>query len=341
MYNSIIKISLCLLGVFACKSICAQNMTIKSVSLQPNDFTAIEKPCLDMNGDTCALFKIKTDNLEGIEFSNPNQYIKKGYLAGTYYVYVPTISRKLDLLHKDYMPIQIDLANYGYKRLRSGKTYLIVLDAPQKVDLQSSVIIKVEPKLSQVVFDGQAYKANQNGTIELLASVGNHSYEISAQNYHSLKGAVSVGKSEAKTISVRLQPIMHEVFITSNVEDARVFVNNIDYGRVGKLLIPQGEHSIRVQADKYVDSEKNVQINESTGSLSFVLKKNESIIDIHATPVKIYSNSSHIYKNNKEIKEWKNGATIMFMPGKYLLSNHEGISEEIIVKQDKPMTVRL
>ena len=90
-----------------------QNMTIKSVVAKPNDQTAIHHPCLDYNGDTCALLKIKTDNLEGIEFSNPNQYIKVNYSNGVYSVYVPTMTRKLDFMHKEFMPVQIDMANYG------------------------------------------------------------------------------------------------------------------------------------------------------------------------------------------------------------------------------------
>lgn len=318
----------------------AQNLVVKSVSLQPNDMAAIEQPCFDQNGDTCALLKIKTDNLEGIEFSNPNQYIKKNYSAGIYYVYVPAINRKLDLLHKDYMPIQVDMSNYGYRRLRGGKTYLITLDAPKKTDLMSSIIIKVEPKQSQITFDEQTYEAHQNGTFEFPVQTGNHIYEVAAQNYHSQKGSINIGKSEVKTVSVRLQPITHEVIIGSNVERARVFIDNIDYGQAGKLLVPQGVHTIRVQADGYVDIEKEVIISASTAPLSFMLQKNKRTTHIHATSVTIYSKSNRVYKNNKQIKEWTNGATIMFMPGKYMLSDDFGNSKKIIVGSE-PMTVNL
>lgn len=340
MYRSIIKVCLCLLGPTVSLTTFAQAITVKSASLQPNDQTAVEQPCLDQNGDTCALLKIKTDNLEGVEFSNPNQYIKKDYAAGIYYVYVPTISRRLDLLHKDYMPLQIDMSNYGYRRLRSGKTYLIVLDAPKKTDLLSSVIIKAEPRQSQIIFDGQTSDANQSGTYEFSIASGNHSYEISAPNYYPQKGTVSVGKNEAKTISLRLQPITHEVLVGSNVENARVFVDNIDYGRVGKLMIPQGEHTIRVQADGYVDQEKSVTISDTTPPLSFVLKENKRTTHIHATPVTIYASSKNIYKNNKKIKEWTNGATIMFMPGSYMLSDDYGNTRRIYVGSE-PMKVSL
>ena len=317
-----------------------QNMTVKSVALQPNDQTAIQYPCLDNNGDTCALLKIKTDCLEGIEFSNPNQYIKVDYRDGIYSVYVPTVTRKLDFLHKDFMPVQLDMTEYGYRKLRAGRTYLITLDAHRISELKSSVLIKVEPKNSKIIIDEQNYNANSNGTIELPIASGKHHYTVLADNYSSQNGDFTIGKSEAKTLTIKLQPIMHEVLVGSNVRNARVFVDNLDYGRVGKLLIPQGNHTIRVQADGYVDEEKDVNISSYTGSLSFILKENKQITHIHATPVTIHSNSSCIYKDNKMIKEWEDGATIMFMPGKYMLSDDDGNTKKIEVGTE-PLEVHL
>lgn len=342
MYRSIIKSTILFLLVFTVSNtVWAQTLTIKSVSLLPNDKTAIEYPCFDINGDTCALLKIKTDNLDGIEFpDSTTQYIKATYSAGTYYVYIPALGRKLDLRHKDYLGIQIDMSNYGYKRLQKGKTYLVVIEAPKKTYLESSVVIKAEPKQSRIVFDGQAYETNKNGIVELPATTGNHLYEVSAPNYHTQKGTVSVGKSEAKTVSVRLRPITHEVLIKSNVKNASVFVDNINYGKVGKLLIPQGTHTIRVHADGYIDSERSISVNASTTSLSFVIEKNKRTTHIHPTPVTIFSYSSNIYKNGKKIKEWTNGKTIMFMPGKYHLSASNG-TELIITVRSEPMTVNL
>jgi hypothetical protein len=286
------------IGCWRFTSSSGQNITIKNVSIQPADQTAVLNPCLDNNGDTCALLKIKTDRLEGIEFSNPNQYIKVDYRDGIYTVYVPTVTRKLDFLHKDFMPVQIDMADYGYRKLRAGKTYLITLDAHRISELKSSVLIKVEPKSSKIIIDEQNYNANSNGTIELPIATGRHHYTIVADNYTSQNGDFTIGKSEAKTLTIKLQPIMHEVLVGSNVRNARVFVDNLDYGGVGKVLIPKGNHTIRVQADGYVDGEKNVNINSYTGSLSFVLKENKKVTHIHATPVTIYSNSKYIYNTN-------------------------------------------
>lgn len=329
-----------LLLLLASVTAAGQSLRIKNISLLPTDQTAILDPCLDNNGDTCALLKIKTNRLEGVEFSNPNQYIKVDYRDGIYSVYVPTSIRRLDFRHKEFVPVQIDMADYGYRKLRAGKTYLITLDAHRVSELKGSVFVKVEPKNSKIIIDEQNYYANTNGTIELPIASGRHHYTILADNYTSQNGDFTIGKSEAKTLTIKLQPIMHEVLVGSNVGNARVFVDNLDYGGVGKLLIPQGNHTIRVQADGYVDEEIDVSINSYTGSLSFFLKENKKITHIHATPVTIYSNSSCIYKNNKKIKEWENGKPVMFMPGKYELSDDRGNTKKIVVG-DEPMEVEL
>lgn len=336
---------LCLIFLFISISsyVNGQQMKIRSVSLQPSDKTAILQPCMDNSGDTCALLKIKTDNLEGIEFSNPNQYVKASYNKGYYYVYLPyAVGRRLDFLHKDYMPVHLDMADYGYKKLRQGKTYLVLLDAPKKTDLKSSVILKIEPKDAIVTFDKKELESSSKGTYEIPVVAGSYSYTVRAENYHIKEGVISVAKSEVKTIPIRLMPITHEVIVGSNVNKARVFVDNIDYGQVGKLIIPQGEHIIRVQAEGYVDFERQVFVNASTGPLSFILKENKRTTHVHATPVTIFApNSPNVYKNGKKIKEWTNGATIMFMPGRYLLSTFERGNEKEILVGSEPMTVYL
>jgi hypothetical protein len=316
-------------------------MVIRDVTLLLSDHSAVESPCLDNNGDTCALLKIKTDNLKGLEFPNTSQYIRTNYLDGTYYVYIPSMCRIIDMVHKDYTPVHLDLAEFGYKRLRDGKVYQIIVEVPNLIELNSSLVMKVEPKESKIIIDDQEYCANEDGLLEIPIDIGKHSYMVSAPNYYSRNSNIYVGKSEAKTISIHLQPIFHEVYVGCNVRNAYIVIDNINYGKVGSVMIQQGRHIIRVLANGYVDAEKDVEINASVSSLHFVLEKNKYTTHVHAIPVTIISNSgsSRMFKNNKIIKYWKNGATIMFLPGKYMLSDDEGNTCKIVVGSE-PMTVR-
>ena len=328
--------------VICCNIVCmGQSLKIKEVSLQPSDKTAFLSPCLDSNGDTCALIKIKVPNVEGLEFSNKAQYVKSTYSNGVYMVYVPTICRRLDYRHADYLPGQIDFGEHGYRRLRAGKTYLVQMEAPRNVNKESLLILKVYPVSARVSFNGSDKDISLTGIYEFPLPEGSYSYSVMMDDYLPLSGTIQISKDENKTLALTLEPIMHDVKVSCNVGDAHVFVDNIDYGKVGMLSLPQGNHHIRVQGDGYLDVDENVNIQNGTNSLSYSLKKNKNIKEIHATKVRIYSNSSRVYKNNKIIKGWeKSGDIVLIMPGKYEISDQDRNVQKIVVGSE-PMDIFL
>ena len=325
-----------LIGIYViCTFMCrAQSFDVKSVSLKPMDLTAIEHPVMDNNGDTCALLKIKIEHLQGVEFTNKNQYVKAGYEDGIYFVYVPTISRKLDISHKDYLPKQLDLSEYGFKRLKGGKTYFVVIEASIKNELKSKVVLNVEPKDAEVTFDKKNCP-KEEGVYEFLVEPGPHQYVVAYDNYQEQNGVVDVGNSDVKTVTVRLQPITHLVRVDGNVKNARVIVDNNDYGKVGDIYLPQGMHYIRIIADGYTDFVQEVNVTKRTETISFSLEENHEVEHVHATPVTIISTGTKVFKNNKQIKEWTPGHnTVSLMPGKYQITDDIGGKEKIKVGTD-------
>lgn len=334
--------SLMLFGM--CSVAGAQELTVKSVTLMPADKSAVERPVIDGNGDTCALVKIKTPKLEGLLFPNKQQYMGDVIRLddGTYLVYKsPFHSKIISYQHADYVPGQIDMGDYGYRKLKSGKTYLAVLEAPAVSGINKCIaVLKVFPANAEVTFDGRQVPVEASGVYEFAVAEGTYSYSVSAPDHRPASGSMTLAQGENKSNTVRLSPITHEVVVSCNIGGAHVFVDNIDYGKVGKVRMPQGSHVVRVQYEGYLDSERTVDIDASVPQLSFTLKKNENVVNIHATPVTIYSTSKRIYKNNKELKGWKSGVPVKFMPGKYMISDDNGDSKLIIV-DSKPQEVRL
>lgn len=314
----------------------AQQLIVKDVIILPKDKTAITNPCLDFNGDTCALVKIIADNLEGLEFPNL-QYVKVTFRDGVYEVYLPAMSKKLSFGHKDFLAGQIDFPDFGFKRLKGGKTYLVHIETPVS---RGKIILKVHPKNAIVTFDEKKVSTLQTGIYEFAVSSGTYKYSIEALDFVPYHGIVQLGKSEIKTISLSLKPILHSVSIICNVDDASVFIDDIDYGKVGVVKIPQGTHRIRISKDKYMDVEENVTIDATIPILEFTLEKNRNVLEVHPIPIIIKSKSKNIYKNNKEIKGWSNGKAIKFMPGKYLISDENG-NGKVIEVIDKTFIVNL
>ena len=313
----------------------AQELSIKSVSLQSNDNTAILSPCLDSNGDTCALIKIKIPGVRDMDFSNKSQFVKSFYKDGVYMVYVPTISRRLDYRHSDFLPGQIDLGDFGYRRLKPGKTYLVQMEAPSNTKDVALLIFKISPIGARLVINGKQVAVSTNGVYEYACREGSYSYSVSRDDYFPNEGILQVDRGENKRVVIDLNPIIHSVNVGCNVSDARVFVDNVNYGKPDVLGLPQGHHRIRIQRDGYLDVEDEINVQANMSPLFYSMKKNKNLKEIHATPVRIFTKSSRVFKNNKVLKDWKeNGDIVLMMPGEYEISDNEGYGEIVKVGID-------
>ena len=327
-----------ILSMSCAEKVSAQELIVKDIRLLSSDMTAKEQPCLTYNGDTCALVKFKGDGIEGLEFTDNAQYIDKRYdkESDTYLVYVYR-TPKLTVKHKDYLIREIDMSTSGYKKPKNGKTYLVRLEAKGGNITGSIVMLKVSPINAILTFNGKPSPFSADGLYEFTLSPGNYTYSAKAGDYSDESGTITVVKGENKSVAINLKPIMHEVDVKCNIRSAKVYVDDNYYGLTGNISLPQGKHRIRVQANGYVDQEETILISSNTKMLPFRLEKtNEK--HVHATPVKIYSNSKRIYKNGKVLKNWYNGAEIKFMPGKYGLSDENLIIHEVTIGS-KPMTI--
>lgn len=339
MDRYIIKVIVLMIAISCAEIISAQELKVKSVDMLANDLSAQKNPRVDRFGKSCALVKIKAGDLKNVEFTKKSQYVEASYdnINGIYLVYIPQGLHKLALRHPDFLPLEFDMADYGYKILKGGQTYMVQLEVPTTGLNRSIIVIKTHPLNSSLSFNGVSMPHTSDGIYEIPVAAGSYTYSISADNHLSSNGTVTVEKGETKTLAKRLRPITHLVDINCNVKDARVFIDNIEYGNVGKLNLPQGKHQIRIQKQGYLDVDEMVNISALTGSLSYTLNKNTR----EGTPVTIYSNSNskRIYMNGKKIIEWYNGAVIKFKPGKYLLSDDD-LNEREITVGETPMTVR-
>lgn len=333
-----------ILGV--CSSVMAQEISVKSLTLLPNDRTALEQPVYDNLKEPCALIKINANGLRGLFFPKKGRDHKTDSYdekSGYYLVYIPTGTKRLAYNHSDYLAGEINFSNY-VKELEAGKTYLLNLVATSPKKAESMVIITVEPRDAKVMFDGKNIPQAKGGVYSFNVNPGNYYYEVWADNHVIKSGTVTAERGKETKVSEELEWIRHSVRVDCNVSNAQVYVDNVYYGTPGKIRLPQGVHTIAIKANDYLDLEKSVTIDADTPSLRFTLKKNENRVTYGVVDVKIYSlsNSSRMYKNQKQIIEWKkSGDVVKFPPGKYLLSDDDYNEYKLVVKKGSgPMTVR-
>lgn len=307
-------------------SLQAQELVVENCELNPDNHYALEHP-RQWNDEPCGVVIIKTPNIEGITFPSRKQYVGDiSYQNGCYYVYLPQGAYTIAMQHKDFQPLNIDMKeDYGI-RVKGSKTYEITLKKNLTVHAinQATISFKITPIVKgTIICDGDEKEIPADGKIEFTHALGEASYQVKAENYQSEAGKISISQA-AVAKNIHLRPVTVGVEVGCNVSDAKVYVDNIDYGEVGKLQIPLGEHEIRLQADGYIDETKEVTFTRETSYLNFRLQKNENRIEIHPTPIRIYCYSNKLYKNNKEIEGWKSGNVVLFMPGvKCLLSDDD------------------
>ena len=321
----------------------SQSLLVKSIVMRFDDAAAVSS-VLDHNGDTCALIIIKTNNIEGLSFTNKSQYIKTNYTNGVYSVYVPTITKKLNYQHENYLPGQIDFGEYGYRSLKAGKVYVVQLADSSNETNEGLFILKVEPTRAHVTFNDSIYDTSSLGILEFPVKGGKYHYTIKRHGYVPVDSQVVVGVGEIVSHFTKMNPVMRDVEITCNVKGAQIFIDGISYGKVGKLSVPIGLHRIRIQKDGYLDEDHLVDFSSSDSLLTYTLKKNKKYIEVYPTPVCIHTepSCSKVYKNNKRLKEWKkSGDTVFIMPGNYILSDNMGHRYKIRIDSPYPLNIHL
>ena len=316
---------MCLVGNFSpagClfdgMSLCAQELVAKNCELSLDNPYAEQHP-RSWEDVPCAVLIIKTPQIEGLTFPNKAQRVGDvEYKDGNYYVYMVQGAYRLEVRHHNFQPLDINLKDSFGIRVKSSKTYVLELDQVMSSsdDRKCVAQFKIVPTVfGQVEFDGQIKKIPDNGIVEFAHAPGSFKYIVSADNYKSETGTVILN-SGTEAVSVRLRPETVPVVISCNVGNATVFVDNVSYGKPGRIMLPKGVHEVSVRANKYLDKNQTVLITSSLSTLSFNLEKNQGQTTvINPTPIRIYSNSIHLYKNNKEIKGWSDGAVVYFMPG--------------------------
>lgn len=330
--------------------ISAQEIKVVRFGIVPGDNTAELSPRKDLGDNLCALVKVKTNNVSGLKFSNHNQYVGDvSCREGVYYVYIPTITSKLSFVHENYQPGEIDMTVFGYKKnIKSGKTYEAILEAPSLLQSTTGVIFKVTPIVedSYIVIDNKKLFITNDGIVKYGCSQGSYLYKVEADNYKTEYGSVSVTNT-FEPIVINLRPVTVEVNVEAMPSDAQIYIDNVNYGKVGIKQLPLGEHEIRLSAKGYIDHIQHINITSSTVNLPHItLKKNDGKYEIiHPVEVTVICNSVNLYKNNKRLEEWNStNRTIKIMPGtKCRLSDDHGKGAILEVKanQREPMVVRL
>ena len=261
LYLSILLSLLCTIGIQA------QKLNVESFVAKTNDITARTQPRQDINGNDCALVKVRMAT-DKASFSG-NVFGDVAYDKSEYFVYMPHGSKRLTIKLEGYLPLDINFEKFGINSLEGKTVYVMTiagvsgtqqLEAPQTKT--GWIILESEPSGASVYINDEF--VGNTPLSNYKQAYGTYQYKLESPNYHSATGIIELnsGRFEKKVV---LKPACGSIAITSNVSGARVLLD----GRPTNMntpctidKVPSGKHTLSIQLDKYAPQQQEVIVED-------------------------------------------------------------------------------
>ena len=147
--------------------------------------------------------------------------------------------------------------------------------------VQVSVIAESEPDID---ISGLLIPFGQR----LLMRPGDYSITVTAPGYHDLNSQLVVTDEDSQMVELILQPLPGKLTITSEPPGARVLIDNEQIGEtpLNDVPVEAGEHSLTVQAERYLDLSQALTVTgrEVRQQLELTLAPAWAEVSIDSTP---------------------------------------------------------
>jgi hypothetical protein len=202
----------------------------------PSDLAAIRYERIDVNGEKCAIIKVRS-NIEGIRF-DANLGIEGNpvFEEGEVWLYISPGERRIKLMREGFITMDYNLP----VRIEEASVYVLELIATLPNDPAAEVnfgfvFIKSEPEVAEVFINGKP--TGRFTPYQQMDDAGEYTYELRKDMYFSYEGSFTIKPNETTTLEPKLQPNFGFLSVKSNPESgASVVIDGRSYG-VTPLLI--------------------------------------------------------------------------------------------------------
>ncbi len=262
-----ILLSLLLFSVF---SVSAQNISVKSFEVLPNDMDArVNYPVKDQNGEKCALIKVVTDQ-EGFVWEGGMLGITRvEKKTGEYWVYIPHGSKKITIKHdelgvlRDYVyPEAIEKASVYEMELTTAEVETVVKSREFR---SAYVIINSRPDSADLYIDEQ-YQGQTPYRRKLES--GEHTYRLEKSLYHTKAGIFNLSADNGrKEMHFKLEPSFGSLKVSSEPENGmRIYLNGVYTGKKTPATVSKvksGKHTLTLKDKWFQPRSQNVSVTDS------------------------------------------------------------------------------
>lgn len=273
------KLFLTFLMICAYSTIDAQQLTVKSVNLRPQDARARTNPRDDAKGKKCAIIRVGVVGVENLIFPDAVGNVER-YLS-EYVVYVPDGLKSLNYKNKSGQEEgSINFDDYGLE-INSLASYDVVFESEDRL---RSAIFSIQPANATLTFDGKKVDVNSDGIAMINKPVGEYSYMVMADGYLGQSGTVTLTEDDISTVTdIILEQQLYPVTIKVFPEESTVFIDNVPYTQeaLTDLKLPEGKHELRITAANYRDEERTINVSSDISTQYFALKEAKHVIVSH------------------------------------------------------------
>ena len=265
--------------ICAYSAIDAQQLTVKSVNLRPQDARARTNPRDDAKGKKCAIIRVGVVGVENLVFPDAVGNVERS--LSEYVVYVPDGLKSLNYKNKSGQEEgSINFDDYGLE-INSLASYDVVFESEDRL---RSAIFSIQPANATLTFDGKKVDVNSDGIAMINKPVGEYSYMVMADGYLGQSGTVTLTEDDISTVTdIILEQQLYPVTIKVFPEESTVFIDNVPYTKdaLSDLKLPGGKHELRITAANYRDKESTINVSSNMSPYTFTLKEANNILVEH------------------------------------------------------------
>lgn len=242
----------------------AQELTVKSFQTVTTDLSARTHPRQDNNGNDCALVKVQIASA-GVTFA--------GYVMGDvafknneYWVYMTAGSKRLKVVHPNYLPLEVTFADYNINHLEGKTTYILRILSEMgnnnERDQIGQIIIDSDPQGAMVYIDDKLV-----GTTPLddyRKPYGEYDYKVELEGYRTVFGTIDLSSNRAVEV-LNLEPAFGFIEVSSEYSGARISLDGEDTGYLTPSLlpmIPPGLHTITLSYSDFEPYKEEIFVED-------------------------------------------------------------------------------
>lgn len=273
------KILLFFLMTCAFASTYAQQLTVKTVNLRPQDARARTNPRNDAKGQKCAIIRVGVVGVENLVFPDAVGNVERA--LSEYVVYVPEGLKALRYNNREGKNLGTIKFDDWDQEINSLSSYDVIFESS---DHLRSAIFSIQPANATLIFDGKKVEVNSDGIAMINKPVGEYSFTVEAKGHIGQKGSITLEEDNISTVTdVILEEQLYPVAVRVTPVTATIFIDNKPYTKeeMVDLKLPEGKHSLRVTAMNYQDEERTITVGSSTDPVYVALKEAKQEIVKH------------------------------------------------------------